>query len=108
MYTETQKLRENEEKVLREIEEQKRELIKREEKLREIEAKLAKGDTSVLQSKASTREGTSVNSHRSSNGNGHGGNGQGSSPLPNARRSRRHTGDYSEDEERPKVSELVV
>lgn len=95
---------------MREIEEQKKELIKREEKLREIEAKLAKGDTTVLPSKNSTREGSNVNSHRSNNNVNGNSNGQaemqGNSPV--SRRPRRHTGEYEEDEERPKISELVV
>ena len=107
IYSETQKLRENEEKVLKEIEEQKRELNKREEKLREIEAKLAKGDTRVLPAKTSNREGAPTHGNRNSNSHSHGME-QGSSPLQNNRRSRRHTEEYSEDEDRPKVSELIV
>lgn len=99
MYSETQKLRDNEGKVLKEIEEQKRELLKREEKLREIEAKLAKGDTGVVQSKGSRDE------HRprdhSLNGRMHN-----DSPVHN-RRPRHSAGDYEEEDERPKVSEMV-
>lgn len=101
MYAEVQKSRESEEKVLlKEIEEQKRELMRREEKLRDIEAKLVKSDISMLQpAKGSTRE-SANRSHRSSGDHG--------SPLQGNRRARPVNGDYGDEDDRPKVNELVV
>lgn len=80
--------------------------MKREEKLREIEAKLAKGEIPVLPTKTFNREGT-TRSHKSSEDHVHVLEG-GSGTLQTGKRNINVNGDYSEDEDRPKVTQLVV
>lgn len=94
--------------MLKEIEEQKKELIKREEKLREIEAKLSKGDTSVLNGKVATRDTRDTSTNRSHRSSDHG-RGQPSTPAPSTRRNRYSTGEYSDaaDDEH-KVGEIIA
>lgn len=89
-------MREKDEKdLMKEIEERKRDLERREEKLRSFEAKLGKGDVGSLKS---LPHGESPHRQQRSSGS------HGSPMQPN---KRGHNGEF-EEVERPKMKELAA